>query len=386
MCPDVQLQLVRYEPYDSESVFSALQWKPWNADKSPEKMNTGRIMHHSPPSFQSVTSFLRLRPWWFRPSCICHVSVMQMMGTRPVCEGTVSESHIVSANPQAELAVGLRQAFHSSFEQYISCQVWLCWMKGSLSVCSRVHPQVTVHPNGLIISRCWQPAMCDPLNRSWAHSFLDSTYLYETATWLSVTAGPLILKTERHRSVHRLRGCWEATLRPPTGQNRPSDSISGGSRWTPNATQNKKSERKDGSLDTHRLNQGSSRTIKTAFGKKYVAQWRWTSERDSFSDLCLPPICLVFPTHSSVNNILVALRLFLLSNNNMSPGQSMWKCGTSVHTAIQEECLNPLESGEARPVVLETFLKLFLKDSHCFASCVTCGPNAGRWLCKFSRF
>lgn len=141
----------------------------------------------------------------------------------------------------------------------------MCFL--SSLTCSRVHPQVTVHPNGLIMSRRWQSAMCDPLNQSWAHSFLDSTSLYETATWLSVTEGPLILKTERHRSVQRLRGCWEATLRPPTGESRSSDSISGDSRWTgiPNATQMKKSERMDGSLDTHGLSRGSSRTIKAAF-------------------------------------------------------------------------------------------------------------------------
>lgn len=49
----------------------------------------------------------------------------------------------------------------------------------------------------------------------------------------------------------------------------------------------------------------------------------------------------------------------------------MWnECSVRGPTAMQEECLNPLESGEARPVVLEMFL------SHCFASRVPCGPNA----------
>lgn len=116
MCPDVEHQFVRYELYDSESVFSAVQWKPWNADKGPEKVKTGRNTTSFPSlSFQSVTSFLRLRPWRFSPSRISHVSVMRMMGTGPVCEGTVSASHSVLANPQTQLAVGWMETFNSPF-------------------------------------------------------------------------------------------------------------------------------------------------------------------------------------------------------------------------------------------------------------------------------
>lgn len=53
----------------------------------------------------------------------------------------------------------------------------------------------------------------------------------------------------------------------------------------------------------------------------------------------------------------------------------MWKeCSIHGLTAMQEECLNSLESGEAKPVVLDMFLTLFLGDSH-FPSHITCGPN-----------
>lgn len=55
----------------------------------------------------------------------------------------------------------------------------------------------------------------------------------------------------------------------------------------------------------------------------------------------------------------------------------MWsKCYSYPAAAIPGECLNPVESGEAGPVVLELFLKLFLRDSHCFTLRVTRGPNA----------
>lgn len=50
----------------------------------------------------------------------------------------------------------------------------------------------------------------------------------------------------------------------------------------------------------------------------------------------------------------------------------MWnECSVQGPTAIQEECLNPLESGEARPVVLEMFLPQRFSLLR-----VTCGPNA----------
>lgn len=44
-------------------------------------------------------------------------------------------------------------------------------------------------------------------------------------------------------------------------------------------------------------------------------------------------------------------------------------------TAIREESLKGLEPKEARPVVLDTLLKLFLGDCRCSSSCPRCGPN-----------
>lgn len=54
----------------------------------------------------------------------------------------------------------------------------------------------------------------------------------------------------------------------------------------------------------------------------------------------------------------------------------MWKdCSIRGPIAMQEEWLNGLESGEARPVVWNMFLNLFLGDSHCSSSRIRCGPN-----------
>lgn len=95
--------------------------------ESPEKVKTGRITHHSPPSpSRALPPFSGFGLGGFdQVLAISHVSVMRMMGTRPVCEGTVSLSHNVLANPQTELAVGLMETFNSPFEQCVSCQVWL---------------------------------------------------------------------------------------------------------------------------------------------------------------------------------------------------------------------------------------------------------------------
>lgn len=279
------------------------------------------------------------------------------------------------------------------FEQYISRQVWLCWTKGSLSAGSRVHPQVTVHPNGPDISRRWQSAMSDPLNQSRAHSFLDSTYLYETAAWLSGTEGPLILKTERHRSVQWLRGYW--------GRGAHAEATHGTERvfrfhqWWQQVNRSFKTQLKLKSQKGGKarglnrpcsVSQGSSRSIKTAGnnmlhnGEERPNLWAWVI------------LWLVSASHlPRVSNALLCKQeLFLLSNNNMNPGQSTWKCGASVIATL------PLQFkasawilwnlGRLGLWVLEMFLKLFLGDSHCFTLRVTRGPNAKCWLCKFWRF
>lgn len=56
----------------------------------------------------------------------------------------------------------------------------------------------------------------------------------------------------------------------------------------------------------------------------------------------------------------------------------MWEeCSIRGPIAIQEERWNGLDSGEARPVVVDTFLKLFRGNSRS-SSRVRCGPNVER--------
>lgn len=79
-----------------------------------------------------------------------------------------------------------------------------------------------VHPNALLMSRCWQSAVRNSLNPSWNPSFVNGTYLYETVSLRSVTEGPLIIRTQD--VLCRGRGAGGATLRPHTRWNTLSNS------------------------------------------------------------------------------------------------------------------------------------------------------------------
>lgn len=58
------------------------------------------------------------------------------------------------------------------------------------------HPQQSsttgqfAHPNGFLISKCWQSAIRNSLNQSQDLSVVNGTYLYETVTLRSVAEGP----------------------------------------------------------------------------------------------------------------------------------------------------------------------------------------------------
>lgn len=85
-----------------------------------------------------------------------------------------------------------------------------------------------VHPNALLMSRCWQSAVRNSLNPSWNPSFVNGTYLYETVSLRSVTEGPLIIRTQD--VLCRGRGAGGATLRPHTRWNMLSNSMFDNSR------------------------------------------------------------------------------------------------------------------------------------------------------------
>lgn len=126
------------------------------------------------------------------------------MGTGPICEGTVNESSSVLSNRQNKLAVDLMQNVHSPFEHYI---FWLCWMMEGFSEGSRVHPRVAVHPNGLLCPGVDSP----PYATLWTNCGLmhfKIALIFMKQPLSCQWKRALILKTERLRSIQRLRGSW----------------------------------------------------------------------------------------------------------------------------------------------------------------------------------
>lgn len=199
-----------------------------------------------------------------------------------------------------------------------------------------------------------------------------------------------MIRTERHRSVQRLRGCWGPRgghTQDRAGLQIPSVVTTG--EHVSECFFKKKIQIKE------RTDPWTSRAELLSSAGVKVHQWQiqqllWTicctvsmnvssSQCDSFSDLtCLPPICPMFPAHTSVNNILGAPRL-LFSNNNMNSGQSVWKCGDSVLTVV------PLQYKKSAWTVWNLGRPGLWFWTRSSSSSSSCAPNVECWLCKFWR-